>query len=112
MGGFDAVDLSFSDIRMVIQGKRGDKVVLDGSIKGRARPGRMLAIMGPSGAGKDVDNGRYPQLEILSVRSLIHSFDPPPLSQGSRVYCMLWQVGSRRAQNYTWKDSDSSMANP
>jgi ABC-type multidrug transport system ATPase subunit len=54
MGGLDAVDLGFSDIRMVVKGKNGDKEVLDGSIKGRARPGRMLAIMGPSGAGKDV----------------------------------------------------------
>lgn len=27
-------------------------MILDGSIRGRAQPGRMLAIMGPSGAGK------------------------------------------------------------
>ena len=52
MGGLDSVDLGFSEIRMELKGKSGYKVLLDGSIKGRARPGRMLAIMGPSGAGK------------------------------------------------------------
>jgi ABC-type multidrug transport system ATPase subunit len=30
----------------------GERWILDGSICGRARPGRLLAIMGPSGAGK------------------------------------------------------------
>ncbi len=59
MGGLDSVDLGFSDIRMELKGKSGDKVVLDGSIKGRARPGRMLAIMGPSGAGKSAGDGRH-----------------------------------------------------
>ena len=29
-----------------------ERVLLDGSLRGRARPGRLLAIMGPSGAGK------------------------------------------------------------
>ena len=54
--GLESVDLGFSDIRMELQTgrskKNGVKVLLDGSIRGRARPGRMLAIMGPSGAGK------------------------------------------------------------
>jgi ABC-type multidrug transport system ATPase subunit/ABC-type multidrug transport system permease subunit len=58
MGGLDTVDLGFSDIRMELETKKknanGDKtrVLLDGSIRGRAQPGRMMAIMGPSGAGK------------------------------------------------------------
>lgn len=51
------LELGFSDIRMeILTGKKsvdgGKKVLLDGSIRGVARPGRMLAIMGPSGAGK------------------------------------------------------------
>jgi ABC-type multidrug transport system fused ATPase/permease subunit len=58
MGGLETVDLGFSDIRMELKtGKKnangnGKKLLLDGSITGRAQPGRMLAIMGPSGAGK------------------------------------------------------------
>jgi ABC-type multidrug transport system ATPase subunit/ABC-type multidrug transport system permease subunit len=58
MGGLDSVDLGFSDIRMELETKKknanGEKtrVLLDGSIRGRAQPGRMMAIMGPSGAGK------------------------------------------------------------
>jgi ABC-type multidrug transport system ATPase subunit len=56
MGGLSSVDLGFSDIRMELKGKKkkgkgASKIVLDGSIRGRAQPGRMLAIMGPSGAG-------------------------------------------------------------
>ncbi|KAL3923923.1 MAG: hypothetical protein SGILL_001357 [Bacillariaceae sp.] len=60
MGGLETVDLGFSDIYMELEvkkqrGKNGNsepRVLLDGSIRGRARPGRMMAIMGPSGAGK------------------------------------------------------------
>jgi hypothetical protein len=58
MGGLETVDLGFSGIRMELTtGKKkdngnGKKLLLDGSITGRAQPGRMLAIMGPSGAGK------------------------------------------------------------
>lgn len=57
MGGLSSVELGFSDIRMEMKvkkrkGKPATKILLDGSIRGRARPGRMLAIMGPSGAGK------------------------------------------------------------
>jgi hypothetical protein len=62
MGGLDQVDMAFSGIRMELntgkkkkkKGSNGDetttRVVLDGSIRGRAQPGRMVAIMGPSGA--------------------------------------------------------------
>ena len=54
--GLETIDLGFSDIRLELKTKKsnngGRKVLLDGSIRGRARPGRMLAIMGPSGAGK------------------------------------------------------------
>ena len=53
MGGLDQADLSFEGIEMLLETKNGKKkAILDGSIRGRARPGRMLAIMGPSGAGK------------------------------------------------------------
>ena len=40
---------------MVLEQKgkdKPDRVILDGSLKGKARPGRMLAVMGPSGSGK------------------------------------------------------------
>lgn len=47
----DQVDLAFEGIQMILDTKQGEKQILDGSIRGRVRPGRMLAIMGPSGAG-------------------------------------------------------------
>ena len=39
---------------MILETKKGndDRLLLDGSIRGRAQPGRMLAVMGPSGSGK------------------------------------------------------------
>ena len=52
MGGMKEVDLSFEGLKLVLAKKGNEKVILDGSIRGRARPGRMLAILGPSGAGK------------------------------------------------------------
>jgi ABC-type multidrug transport system ATPase subunit len=59
MSGLKSVDLGFSDLYLELStnkkknGKNGGpRVLLDGSIRGRARPGRMLAIMGPSGSGK------------------------------------------------------------
>lgn len=61
-GGLDQVDLGFSGFHMELKDKKaeggnggggnGIRTLLDGSIRGRAKPGRMLAIMGPSGAGK------------------------------------------------------------
>jgi len=50
----DRVDLAFDEIKMILETKKGndDRLLLDGSIRGRAQPGRMLAIMGPSGSGK------------------------------------------------------------
>ena len=52
LGGLSSVELAFSDIRMELKVKdrnsgSGTRVLLDGSIEGCARPGRMLAIMGP-----------------------------------------------------------------
>ena len=68
MSGLESVDLGFSDLYLEMKQKKKRKkrttrnehegsngesrLLLDGSIRGRARPGRMLAIMGPSGAGK------------------------------------------------------------
>lgn len=49
MGGMQEVDLAFESIAMTLTTKKGTKELLDGTIRGRARPGRMLAIMGPSG---------------------------------------------------------------
>ena len=51
-GFFQSVEVGFKDVGMVLKQKKkgsADRVILDGSIRGRARPGRMLAIMGPSG---------------------------------------------------------------
>lgn len=58
MSGLDSVDLGFTDLYLELstkkkKGTNGEpRILLDGSIRGRARPGRMLAIMGPSGSGK------------------------------------------------------------
>jgi hypothetical protein len=44
MGGLEAVDLGFSDLYMAVKVKKkkngdGEKVILDGSIRGRAQSG-------------------------------------------------------------------------
>mmetsp|Transcript_12686 Transcript_12686/g.29979 ORF Transcript_12686/g.29979 Transcript_12686/m.29979 type:complete len:750 (-) Transcript_12686:1177-3426(-) len=49
------MDLGFDGFKMELKSKNKNKehrLILNGSIRGRAQPGRMLAIMGPSGAGK------------------------------------------------------------
>lgn len=40
-------EVGFEDIKMVLQqkGKKPDRVILDGSFKGNARPGRMVRSM-------------------------------------------------------------------
>ena len=48
----EKMDLGFNGFQMELKGKKNNqesRLILDGSIRGRARPGRMLAIMGPSG---------------------------------------------------------------
>lgn len=56
MGGMETLDIAFDGFKLSLQGNnkngRGELLILNGSIRGRARPGRLLAIMGPSGAGK------------------------------------------------------------
>jgi ABC-type lipoprotein export system ATPase subunit len=45
-------DLGFNGFKMELKAKKknqSSRLILDGSIRGRAQPGRMLAIMGPSG---------------------------------------------------------------
>ena len=98
MGGLDKVDFAFTDIRMELDsGKKngnGDKtrLLLDGNISGRAKPGRMLAIMGPSGAGKvravetlpNKSQGKATRQHIWSERSIVSTLvdtqsPPPPL---------------------------------
>lgn len=66
-GAVKEVDLAFEGVELVLQvqvrpkssgaggahsNDNNNRLILDGSIRGRARPGRMLAILGPSGAGK------------------------------------------------------------
>jgi len=47
-------EVGFEGIELILKqkGKKPDRVILDGSLKGQALPGRMLAVMGPSGSGK------------------------------------------------------------
>jgi len=52
MEGNDNVELAFKGIQLSLAKKGKSRLLLDGSGRGRAQPGRMLAIMGPSGAGK------------------------------------------------------------
>jgi len=53
-GSLRRVEVGFENVRMTLRQKKGsgDRVILDGSIRGKAQSGRMLAIMGPSGSGK------------------------------------------------------------
>lgn len=47
--------MAFSGIALTLRQKKKEqshKTILDGSIRGRAQPGRLLGIMGPSGSGK------------------------------------------------------------
>mmetsp|Transcript_4852 Transcript_4852/g.7352 ORF Transcript_4852/g.7352 Transcript_4852/m.7352 type:complete len:684 (+) Transcript_4852:75-2126(+) len=48
-------EFGFEGIKISLEQKGKDtpeRLILDGSLKGRAMPGRMLAVMGPSGSGK------------------------------------------------------------
>lgn len=47
--GMDHADLAMEGLKLTMKGKKETKEILDGSIRVRAQPGRMLAIMGPSG---------------------------------------------------------------
>jgi ABC-type glutathione transport system ATPase component len=56
--GLESIELAFQGIQleMAIKKKKDNngkpRLLLDGNIHGTAKPGRMLAVMGPSGAGK------------------------------------------------------------
>ena len=73
MGGLKTVDLGFSVLLMELQtkkkGESTNRLLLDGSVRGRAQPGRMLAIMGPSGAGKSSGAFHKLTLNVLCTRS-------------------------------------------
>ena len=48
----EKMDLGFGGFFMELKAKKKNqdsRIILNGSIRGRAKPGRMLAIMGPSG---------------------------------------------------------------
>lgn len=53
-GGLEKVDLAVEDVKLTLETKKGAKNILDGSIRARARPGRMLAVMGPSGTSPHI----------------------------------------------------------
>ena len=49
----ESCEVGFEGIKLTLQQKKKpERHILDGSLKGKAKPGRMLAIMGPSGSGK------------------------------------------------------------
>ena len=54
--GLETIDIAFEGIKLEMATKKKKdgktRLLLDGNIHGRAKPGRMLAVMGPSGAGK------------------------------------------------------------
>ena len=86
--GLQKIDLAFSGVQLEMNTKKKKdadqkRLLLDGSIHGQAKPGRMLAVMGPSGAGKvntPVDGLSF----ILGVpfQTCVHLLHPllPPLS--------------------------------
>ena len=93
MSDLETLELGFSDIRMeLLTGKKsvsgGKKVLLDGSVRGVARPGRMLAIMGPSGAGKvSLTSPMFEYCAFLVVENLLMGVNT------SQQFCMLLPVG-------------------
>jgi hypothetical protein len=110
MKGLESVELGFSDIQLVLKAKKkkgenGDKVLLDGSIRGRASPGRLLAIMGPSGAGK-VRPRRNRSRFSVAVPILTYLHISPNYS---RLFFTHWQAASKQAPNSVWKASVTSM---
>lgn len=71
-----AVDLVWRDVTVHLakSGKRSARNLLH-SVSGRARPGRVLAVMGPSGSGKttllNALAGRVPYAKLLQLRGEI-----------------------------------------
>jgi ABC-type lipoprotein export system ATPase subunit len=87
--GLNQVDLAFDGIQLVLTKKGRRRDMLDGSIRGRARPGRMLAIMGPSGAGKStVLHAIAGRIKDSSAKLTLHGtryWNGIPLSEDSFV---------------------------
>ena len=52
----ESCEVGFDGIKMTLKqkGDKPDRLILDGSLKGKAKPGRMLAVMGPSGSGMSI----------------------------------------------------------
>jgi ABC-type hemin transport system ATPase subunit len=92
--------LAFDNIRLELQQKKNSKkLLLDGSVHGRAQPGRMLAIMGPSGAGKSTLlhalSGRVKESSKLQLqgRRLVNGQAVTGDSMVSDMYCVVWVSG-------------------
>ena len=49
--GMDSSIFRFKNVNYVVKSKNGEKVILD-NVSGTVKWGHVLAIMGPSGAGK------------------------------------------------------------
>ena len=90
-GGDPRAFLTWEDVRVTVAGgRRGapDVRILDG-ISGHARPGEVLAIMGPSGGGKTTlldtlagtcvcpSLGHVPSSSVVSSHLLVLKVRPP-----------------------------------
>lgn len=50
----DTCEVGFDGIKLALKsrGNKPERLILDGSLRGKAKAGRMLAVMGPSGSGE------------------------------------------------------------
>mmetsp|Transcript_33730 Transcript_33730/g.48833 ORF Transcript_33730/g.48833 Transcript_33730/m.48833 type:complete len:685 (-) Transcript_33730:31-2085(-) len=82
------IDFEGIEMRLKQKGGKPDKLLLDGSIRGKASSGRMLAIMGPSGAGKTTAclaiAGLVPDSKRISLTG-IRYLNGAPLSGDSQL---------------------------
>lgn len=74
-------EFGFEGIQITLEQKgkdTPDRLILDGSLKGKAMPGRMLAVMGPSGSGKSslihALAGRLSESSKLSLSGTVKLF--------------------------------------
>ena len=101
-------DLALEGLKLTLKGKKGEtKEILDGSIRARAQPGRLLAIMGPSGT--DTGDANQVQLANVFVNTTDFRFTIFSLVQvlGSRLFCMHGREKSNTVRNSRWRATDT-----